>query len=1414
MFYIRYFITVLLLAAPTVVAAQSAEWMHTFNPSTYTDVPNDIAVDANGNLYSVGDRGFIDKIDPYGNVVWTRNMEPQGADIDIRFVEVHGSNLWIAGTAGAWGNVDLDPGPGTSSFFFSSSAYQYVFFGVYDLDCNAQWVHTFEFDNAGAQPIVPWPKFALDTAGNLVLTTVYDQNTDIEPGPGTTMISSNRRLLAKYTPNGSLIWHTTFGHLFHADLAITPGNNAFVRLRLPFASSATSFPNAVNGPIALGQGDHIVKFNHLGQAENSWTFATGPNMDILHKIQGSPSGGFYLMGRADSLDLDPDTSAQMLILDSTGANFLAHYDDNMSLLWATNLEASPSETPIALRWWEELGDGSIIGTCIVVDSVHLATSPPTMIDSPNGLHVSATVTFSSIGELDSVWTVASSNVSAADAQYATDTQGNIFVAMHSFNNGSLTTTPDWFGGPVSGGQYLLAKLDCGGPTISQPTTQVGCQGDTIVFVCSATDSSASHQWQMQLGGLFEDINDSVQWWGTTTDTLWLILTPATDSANVRCLVSNGCTTTSFPAAATIEALTPLNITASTSIVCSSDSITYSASGMSSYLWSSGSTDSITTVINTDTIALQATTPAGCLAADSLIVQTNPSPSVTITPGDTTICTGDSILLTTSQAFPAYAWNTGSSTTTAPTTTIYGSSTVELIVQDTNGCTASDTISITEYGPVFSLPNDTSLCPNSSLPISSPISASSYLWSNGATTTSIVGVVGNTYSLTLTDILGCSSTDSIVLSLLPTPQTVPLSDTTVCNSDTVTYSLSGFSSYVWNSGSSDSTAWIASTGSISFQATTVDGCLQNDSAYITFAPLPAMFLLGNDTSICPSDSVLVSTNTNFTNYVWSNGSTAASSLVSDSGLVWVSVVDSNGCQGSDSLLVMHFSPPTVELGNDTSLCIGDSLLLQLPTAFSAYQWTNGTLADSIWGISGIAYGVTVTDTNGCQAEDSISVGELSAPAVWLGNDTSLCPSDSILIGVSAGYAATYQWNTGASSDSIWGSGGSLYYITVVDTFGCTGSDSIIVSNLSPVGIQVDSSGVWCPGDTIELACNLSSGQFAWNTGSSMPVIEVVLPGWYSVTHVDTSGCTSGDSVLVLSSDTILTGTLVQSTGAAHAGTAIIVVSYNPVDSSLAAVDTVHTDGTGNFSIVQTLPEIYLKAIPDSLTYPNELPTYFAGSITFPNSSSVFAMCGTTNVSFATFAGNNPGGPGFISGTISQGAGKTAGSSAPIAGLPIFLISPDSNVIIRAITSTSGTFVFASVPLGEYQIVVDYPHINNYLAPTILVTSGNPSHIDLQLHLQIDHLELIGTWAPRKYSEEVRLTVYPNPADQQLNVVCSNCPTTPGIWRIVDGQGRVVNRGAIPDSGNRFYLPTQDLKSGVYYMNLVWSEYVAGHRFVRH
>jgi len=337
--------------------------------------------------------------------------------------------------------------------------------------------------------------------------------------------------------------------------------------------------------------------------------------------------------------------------------------------------------------------------------------------------------------------------------------------------------------------------------------------------------------------------------------------------------------------------------------------------------------------------------------------------------DTTLCAGAAIILH-ADTVGIDLWNTGdtSSSITATTTGTYW------VTTTTGSCLfKSDTTHIFYItGSDVSLGNDTTICQGNSVTLT-PLAGSgaSYLWSTGATSPSITVNTTNTYWVTVS-IAGCTGSDSVNVVVNPIPVVDLGNDTSACDGQSITIQPAGTTenhSYLWNTGSTNSSISVTTSGTYTVDVT-VDGCTAADTINVNFKPIPTVNL-GSDKIFCAGGTAtLTADEPAGTAYAWSNGDTTSSITVSSAGTYSLTVTD-NGCSAGDDINLIQIGIPTIYLGPDTTLCLGDRLQLPVYADTGSFLWSDGSTAHTFTVVDGGTYTVALSNICGT-ATDTINV----------------------------------------------------------------------------------------------------------------------------------------------------------------------------------------------------------------------------------------------------------------------------------------------------------------------------------------------------------------------------------------------------------------------------------------------------------
>ena len=146
-------------------------------------------------------------------------------------------------------------------------------------------------------------------------------------------------------------------------------------------------------------------------------------------------------------------------------------------------------------------------------------------------------------------------------------------------------------------------------------------------------------------------------------------------------------------------------------------------------------------------------------------------------------------------------------------------------------------------------------------------------------------------------------------------------------------------------------------------------------------------MGNNTTICKGDNITIDAKNIGLNYKWSTNESTQKITVDKSGLYSVEVRDNIGCLGSDEIKITVKDLPVVNLGNDTTICKGESIILDAKNIGLNYKWSTNESTQKITVTETGLYSVEVRDNIGCLGVDGIKITVKDLPIVNLGNDTN-------------------------------------------------------------------------------------------------------------------------------------------------------------------------------------------------------------------------------------------------------------------------------------------------------------------------------------------------------------------------------------------------------------------------------------------
>jgi len=427
-------------------------------------------------------------------------------------------------------------------------------------------------------------------------------------------------------------------------------------------------------------------------------------------------------------------------------------------------------------------------------------------------------------------------------------------------------------------------------------------------------------------------------------------------------------------------------------------------------------------------------------------------------------------------------------------------------------------------------------------------------------------------LTVTVNNGCQTSFTKNINILGLPTALIDAPASLCQTTPVAFSSNsstGAVNFHWNfddpaSGDANQSTAPAPTHQFSddgnydvtLTLTNIYGCSASVSMSVSLQPnnLTGQITPAAPTPICPGGSVTLTASANKpVNYLWSNGTAAASLTTSLSGIYSVKLTDINGCMLTlPPVAVDVFGPPTAivqavefnEFGqasaiftNNYTVCEGDDVNLQVLGQLGyTYQWSTGSAdstlvfsedKDNLLAAGTHDFSVMVTDgSTGCTSSAGITVTVNPAPAVEIASNpaSGICEDTPVEMSVVSPQAGVnYAWATGEIGTSIDVLGAGVYFATSTNAQGCTARSNEIEilnapgKNKVPLGCLTR-----CLPTEICLPDlpNVVSYQWLLNGDAVPPPLgneatpQLTESGDYQVVMTDVNGCTSLSGVLSL------------------------------------------------------------------------------------------------------------------------------------------------------------------------------------------------------------------------------------------------------------------------------------------------------------
>ncbi|MEL6659455.1 MAG: hypothetical protein AAFR36_23535, partial [Bacteroidota bacterium] len=468
----------------------------------------------------------------------------------------------------------------------------------------------------------------------------------------------------------------------------------------------------------------------------------------------------------------------------------------------------------------------------------------------------------------------------------------------------------------------------------------------------------------------------------------------------------------------------------------------------------------------------------------------------------------------------------------------------ITVTDSNGCTAEASATVSDRdAPQIEATLTNPSCENDngsiSVTVTGGVESYTYSWSHDMSVTGpeATGLSAGDYTLTVTDVNGCTAVSNFTLTI-DDPLIINILDqqNSLCTDGNGLISLEttgGTAPYDY-SWSHDNTATGPSqsnlnAGDYTIVVTDQSGCTAELMITLTLEGSPSLTVISTEDAVCDemgSITVQAAGGAEPYMYSWSHDAGLNSPTASDLavGDYTVTVTDANGCTASETISLGGTANPVLVANTVDPVCAEDSgsieIIASAGTEPYTYSWSHDDTATSntLMGLTAGEYTVTVSDADGCSSTLTTTLSYSGGPVATITNqENSLCSDDngSIEVEVNDGIPPyTYSWSHDGSLNAPIASGLSAgtYSLTVTDSNGCFSSITTEITFTAGPSLSwaevIDAS---CAEDNGSLTVAVSDGtepySYDWSHDGTLndATASSLAPGDYSVTVTDANGC---------------------------------------------------------------------------------------------------------------------------------------------------------------------------------------------------------------------------------------------------------------------------------------------------------------------
>lgn len=419
-------------------------------------------------------------------------------------------------------------------------------------------------------------------------------------------------------------------------------------------------------------------------------------------------------------------------------------------------------------------------------------------------------------------------------------------------------------------------------------------------------------------------------------------------------------------------------------------------------------------------------------------------------------------------------------------------------------------------PTFELPDDTTICLESgtsfTLAVPQDLFASQE-WQDGSTADIYEVTSIGTYWVRAETIPGCAVSDTIEVEIFENEELI-LEDTILllCEESFLEINInSTYNSVVWQDtfASNGSPYIITESGTYWVSAISENDCPVEDTITVLWQPT-VDDILGTDTTICPGTLITLGEEINSAEYLWQNSSIDPFIVVGEPGIYWVEITTDNGCILTDSIEVNLWPTIDINLGNDTSICEGEQIILESPIGNTMFIWQDGTTTSSYVVSSSGTYWLSVETSEGCIISDTIGVQVFGSEELILLDTAFLCESNFLDIEIDPIYSPVIWQDTVITNELFTISEPGIYWVSGLASSDCLLRDTIVVLESRVLDV-LDLDTMICSGSSLEIGQEIEGATYSWQDGSTEPFFEVTDSGIYWIEVLLEDRCIQIDTI---------------------------------------------------------------------------------------------------------------------------------------------------------------------------------------------------------------------------------------------------------------------------------------------------------------